>query len=480
MNKAKIVPVLISLMALSLLVGCGKASQTAGVASGKATETMSVQLSDKEIDNIVRRSFQYVAMYNVINKGAMMPENPAMTGWNGTFVPTELYDHTVKSIARPNNDTLYVASVLDLRNEPVIVHYPAFDSKFVNLEVLAYDHYVNIPLSTLKGDFKKPLNILYYSARTKGYSGEPVEGVDQIIEMTGDFVAAILRVMPHAAEPERMKQNLAIMQNVKAQTLSEFQGKPAKALDEVDFPAYNSDEGIYENNFLEVMQFVFNHTTFDPKDEMDQAVLAALKPLGVEPGKEYDPKTVAKVDGKALANTARRIAQEAVAIWTNPEGNPYLDKIFLPKGEMTFDAMVLVSAYGPAGLPAYEALYPGIVTADGKPMNALHDYVIRMAKDEIPPAKAFWSVTLYDSANGFFIPNDSKKYSVGENAGMKLNKDGGIEIHIAVEKPEDVPEENWLPIHRRDEGVDVVMRIYGPDLEKMKMWEAPKAERERN
>jgi hypothetical protein len=31
---------------------------------------------------------------------------------------------------------------------------------------------------------------------------------------------------------------------------------------------------------------------------------------------------------------------------------------------------------------------------------------------------------------------------VGENAGMKLNEDGGIEIYIAAEKPEGVPEES--------------------------------------
>lgn len=482
MNIPKIVPVLVILVALSLLVGCGKeeASQTASVESDKATETMSVQLSDKDIDNIVRRSYQYVAMYNVINKGAMMPENPMRTGWNGTFVPTALADHNLRAIARPNNDTLYVCSTLNVRNEPVIVHYPAFDSKFVNLEVLAYDHYVDIPLSTLKGDFKKPTNILYYSARTKGYSGEPVKGVDKILEMSGDFVLTFLRVMPHAAEPERFKKNLATMHEVKVQTLSEYLGKSVKALDKVDFPAYSSDEGVFENNFLEVMQFVFNHTTFDPKNEMDQVVLAALKPLGVEPGKEYDPKAVGKIDGKALAKAARRIVQESVAIWTNPEGNPYLNQVFQPKGEITFDAMVVQSAYGPAGLPSHEALYPGIVTADGKPMNALHDYVIRMSKDELPPAKAFWSVTLYDSANGFFIPNDRKKYSVGENAGMKLNKDGGIEIHITAEKPEGVPEENWLPINRKDEGLDIPMRIYGPDLEKMKTWQAPKAERVKN
>ena len=103
-------------------------------------------------------------------------------------------------------------------------------------------------------------------------------------------------------------------------------------------------------------------------------------------------------------------------------------------------------------------------------------YVIRMSKDQLPPAKAFWSVTLYDTQNGFFIPNERKKYSVGENAGMKLNKDGGIDIYIAASKPEGVPEENWLPIERKDEGIDAVLRVYIPDMEKMKTWQKPKAQ----
>ncbi len=110
-------------------------------------------------------------------------------------------------------------------------------------------------------------------------------------------------------------------------------------------------------------------------------------------------------------------------------------------------------------------------------MNANNDYVIRMKPDEMPPAKAFWSVTLYDLKNGFFIPNDRKKYSVGENGGMKLNDKGGIEVYVAAEKPEGVPEENWLPIKRQDEDMDMVLRIYMPDLEKFKTWKAPKAEK---
>ena len=110
-------------------------------------------------------------------------------------------------------------------------------------------------------------------------------------------------------------------------------------------------------------------------------------------------------------------------------------------------------------------------------MNAMNDYVIRMSKAQLPPATAFWSVTLYDTTNGFFIPNDRKKYSVGENGGMALGKDGGIEIHIAARKPGGVPEANWLPISRRNEDIDAVLRVYVPDLEKMSTWVPPKAEK---
>ena len=41
------------------------------------------------------------------------------------------------------------------------------------------------------------------------------------------------------------------------------------------------------------------------------------------------------------------------------------------------------------------------------------------------------------------------------------------------------PAENWLPITRENLGIDVIMRIYVPDLENMKTWKAPKAERVR-
>ena len=282
---------------------------------------------------------------------------------NEVLANTTLADHTLQSIARPNNDTLYLGAMIDVRQEPMILELPSFDSTYVSLMVTAYDHYVNVPLSTIQGDFDKPSRILFYSQRTPGYRGNPVRGVDNVMELTGDFVSAVIRVMPHANESARLERNLTAMREVRLLTLSDYLGQDAGEVEfvpwqtppgverdldvrrgEAEFPAFGrTDFDVFEDNLIEVMQFVFNHTTFDPKDAHDQALLAAYEPLGIHQ-------------------------------------------------------------------PAREALYPPISTVDGKPMNAMHDYVIRMDANSLPPTNAFWSVTLYDTENGFFIPNDSKKY----------------------------------------------------------------------
>ena len=46
--------------------------------------------------------------------------------------------------------------------------------------------------------------------------------MDKVFEVTGDFVSAVLRVMPHAAEPGRLEANRAAMRRVKLEPLSEF------------------------------------------------------------------------------------------------------------------------------------------------------------------------------------------------------------------------------------------------------------------
>ncbi len=377
-----------------------------------ATARNAIEISDEQVENIVRLSYPYVAMYNVNHKIALDANAPLSTGgWTKSIALTTLADHTLQAIARPNNDTLYLPAMIDVRQEPMVLEYPSFDSKYVSLLAASYDHYVNIPMSTSKGDFDKPSRLLFYSQRTRGYRGDPVPGVDRVVEVTGDFVQVTLRVMPHANEPARLQRNLTAMRAARLLTLSDYldqntveevefvpwQTPPGieKDLDvrrhEAEFPPFGrTDFDVFEDNLLEVMQFVFNHTTFDPKNDHDRALLAAYKSLGVEPGKAFDPKTVAQIDGQQFRAVAQAVARQEMARMNDPESlKKFATRIFLPKGEMDQELLVFLSIVGPIGQPAREALYPPITAADGKPMNAMHDYVIRMDANSLPPANAF-------------------------------------------------------------------------------------------
>lgn len=431
-------------------------------------------LTPEQMEDLVKRSYQYVTLYNVTNKFAM-----AQGGWNTLQSDTQLKDHTLTDIARPNNDTFYSSALLDLRDDAMILKFPGFDSKYVSLMITAYDHYVNIPLTTGAGDFAEEGTLLIYSDHTKNYDGEELEGIDYYFKATGDFVSAVFRIMPHASDPDRFEKVVSQIKSIELLSLSSYQGNEDLPLSPVAFPDVGtSDADVFENNLLEVMQFVFNHISFDPDNSLDKAVLEIYKPLGIMPGGTYDPEAGIEVNGVELRAIADRIKEEEMKKSVDEDFRKKIQsKMFQPKGETDLETLLNVSILGPIGMPEEEAIYPQIQTADGQPMNAMNDYIIRMSAEELPPARAFWSITLYDLENGFFIPNDLKKYSVGENAGMKLNDAGGIEIYIASEKPEGVPEENWLPIERKDINLSPTLRIYQADLDVMKTWTVPFAEK---
>jgi len=462
------------LLILLAFLGCQDNSTPAPSAAAETAAINEAALSDDAYGDLVRRSYQYVTMFNVNNKFAM-----SQGGWNTCHASTSLKDHTMQDLPRPNNDTLYTGCMLDLTQDAMIINVPAFDSAYASLMVTAYDHFVNIPLTSRRGDFDEPKTMLFYTKRTKGYDGAPVDGVDIIFEASGDFISAVFRVMPHATEPERFQRIIAQKQSVRPVSMTKFLGGEETPYVQPEFPQVSrTNADTFGTNLLEVMQFVLNHTTFDANDPNDQALIALYAPLGVAPGKTFEPAATAAFDGARGRAIAENIQEEWLAKIMDPSiGREIQPRVHQPKGKTDLETVLAVSVFGPIGLPQEEALYPSITTSDGEPMNALHDYVIRMTADELPPAGAFWSLTLYDRDNGFLIPNERKKYSVGLNGGMKLDDNGGISIYIAAEKPEGVPDENWLPIQRENLALTPTMRLYEPDLEKYAVWVPPTAER---
>jgi uncharacterized membrane protein HdeD (DUF308 family) len=444
----------------------------------KTKQTEKKVLSLDQIRNIVQRSYQYVALYNLINKCAVDETNPANAGgWNKIRLDAKKIDHSFKTFSRPDNDTLCLMAMLDLRKEPVILKFPSFESKYVSLEITGFDHYCRVPLSSKKGDFQKPNNLLFYTRRTN-YEGQSVDGINYYVQTDCDFTIILLRILPNSNETKVLEENQVQMKKVELQILAQLQDKPENIMAIEELPVFGkTNEETFGTNLLEVMQFIMNHTTFDPSVEMDHALLAAYEPLGVVPGKVSTEKTYT-VNGNLFREVARQLVEEAKTKLRDAEAHERIvPQLFGSKGKIDLETEFVQSVIGPVGLPADQAMYFSLLTKNGKTVNAMHDYIVHIGRDELPPAKALWSLTLYDLKNGFFISNDKKKYSVSENGVMRMNADGGFDIYLSSHKPVGVPEENWLPINRENIDLDVLMRVYVPDFERIKTgWKPPTVE----
>jgi hypothetical protein len=98
---------------------------------------------------------------------------------------------------------------------------------------------------------------------------------------------------------------------------------------------------------------------------------------------------------------------------------------------------------GPVVVPE-EAMY-WQTNSDGssRTLDGRNDYVIHFPAGQLPPNKAFWSLTMGDGKN-HFVPNPINRYSVTDRSGLVPNADGSIDIYIQNTTPVE-HESNWLP-----------------------------------
>jgi hypothetical protein len=86
------------------------------------------------------------------------------------------------------------------------------------------------------------------------------------------------------------------------------------------------------------------------------------------------------------------------------------------------------------------------------------------AKDQTPPVRGFWSLTLYNQHH-FFAPNDIKRYSVGtKTQSLKYNPDGLLTIYVQADPPSEPLRGNWLPAPKGGD-FSLYVRSYWPKVE---------------
>ena len=144
---------------------------------------------------------------------------------------------------------------------------------------------------------------------------------------------------------------------------------------------------------------------------------------------------------RALPDVARTtVTQQALANqgWAIP--NPIIGDYGT---DYTYRAGVAVIGLG-ANTPV-ESVYPtAFGDADGRPFDGASRYRLTFPPGQPPPARAFWSLTMYDE-DGYLVANPQNRYAVGDShPPLRRRPDGSIVIVLQRTAPteEDV---NWLP-----------------------------------
>ena len=77
----------------------------------------------------------------------------------------------------------------------------------------------------------------------------------------------------------------------------------------------------------------------------------------------------------------------------------------------------------------------------------------------MPPANAFWSITMYDESY-FFVANPLNRYTLSSRNHFKTNPDGSVDLIFQHTNPSKDKESNWLPAPA-DKFV-LMLRMYWP------------------
>lgn len=124
-----------------------------------------------------------------------------------------------------------------------------------------------------------------------------------------------------------------------------------------------------------------------------------------------------------------------------------------------------------------EAMYiVGLTDSTGKPLEGGSSYTIVFPKGEAPPARAFWSLTVYNSLS-HLVANPANRYAVGSSHPPLIRRpDGSIVIALQSAQPTEAGV-NWLPIPATG-AFRLTLRIYWPEASALDhTWRPPSIQR---
>jgi hypothetical protein len=349
-----------------------------------------------------------------------------------------------RDVVRPNFDTLYSIAWLDLTKEPMVVAAPDTQGRYYMLPML--DMWSDV--FACPGKRTTGTGAGRFAIVPLGWQGKLPEGVQRIDAPT-PYVWIIGRTQTNGP-----KDYAAVHQVQAGYTIT-----PLSQLGKAPHPVTAMIDPTMDMKTPPMVQvesmpagkyFVYAAELLkvNPRHAADQPMVARMRQIGMESGKSFD---LGKAD-PAVMRALERAARDALKAMRAKI--PTLARV-VNGWQMNTDTMgvygnyylkrAIVALVGlGANLPE-DAVYPlNMGDADGKPLIGANQYVLHFAQNEIPPAQAFWSVTLYDE-HGFPTANDLKRNAIGDRDALKFNADGSVDLYIQHASPGAEKESNWLP-----------------------------------
>ncbi|NWD04576.1 DUF1254 domain-containing protein [Pseudomonas gingeri] len=401
-------------------------------------KTLYTQAVDKDGAN-------FKAPFNAIGNTAML------------FTPKDT------AFVTPNSDTPYSFAWLDLRAEPMVLTLPAIeDSRYYSVQMI--DLYTQ--------------NFAYLGTRTTGnkgghylitgpdWTGQKPAGIDRVIHSESNIAYALYRTQ--LFDDKDLDNVRQIQKGYVVESLSHYLGQPApKAAPKIDWPTPTATM----SDSLELFRYLNFMLAFAPPHASEKALLARFARIGVAAGKPFDPASLGAGQRQALeAGIAdgkaefARFKKDQVDSHQISSGDLFGNREHLKNNYLYRYAGANMGIFGNS---AQEASYNGyFVDSEGQPVDASkHAYTLHFAKDALPPAKAFWSLTMYDGRSKLLVANPLDRYLINSRMLDQLQRDadGGLTLYVQHQAPAKEHQSNWLPAP--DGPFYGVLRLYLPKPE---------------
>ncbi|WP_071288332.1 DUF1254 domain-containing protein [Mycolicibacterium llatzerense] len=431
--------------------------------SGCSTSSKPPKLSVDEAKSIATDAYIYgyplvtVEMTRRVMTNVAQPQAPRAP--MGQLMRMREYPNAAfRDITAPNADTLYTNGFIDVKDEPWVLTLPD-----------AHDRYYLFPmLSGWTDVFQVPgKRTTGTGPQTYAITGPNWHGTlpaDVIEYKSPTSTVWLLGRIYCDGTPADYAAVHAMQDQISLVPLSSY-GKPytppaGKVDPSVDMktPVRDQVENLSTEAYFNLLAGLLKD---NPPAEADKPMVEKMAKLGIVPGEKFDmgklgPDVAAALQPTPKVSVAKIMdhysALETVNGWqfttkTGEYGTGYLQR-------------ALVTAIGLGANRPQDAVYPtSKADATGQPYNGANKYVVHLAKDQLPPAEGFWSLTMYDEGY-FFVDNPLNRYTLSLRDNLVRNPDGSVDLYLQHDNPGPQKQANWLPAPAG--AFNLMLRLYWP------------------